>query len=137
MNFSPEFSPLTMFRAGPVASNDSRPRLDRASWHAKAGILALAAGAGLVTLITFPERHSLSLTVGLAAAFTAIVYILVRDLIGATGGAETAGALSNRTPFSGASAPRSEGGRAGVGARGTGRPIRRRLPRTLSSKPRS
>ena len=125
-----------MFRAGPVARNDSRPRLDRASWHAKAGILALAAGAGLVTLITFPERESLSLTVGLAAALTAIVYFLVRDLIGATGAAETAEALSSRTPF--LARPRGGAKQAPVvGARGTGRPICCRLPRTLSSKPRS
>ena len=73
-----------MFRAGPVASNDSRPRLDRASWHAKAGILALAAGTGLVTFITLPERELLSLTVGLTAALLAIVYFLARDLLGAT-----------------------------------------------------
>ena len=79
-----------MFRAGPVARNDSRPRLDRASWPAKAGILALAAGAGLVTFITLPERESLGLTVGLAAGFLALVYFLVRDSIGATDEAVTA-----------------------------------------------
>ena len=106
---------MTMFRAGPIARNDGRPRLDRASWHAKAGILALAAGAGLVTLITFPERESLSLTVGLAAAFSAIVYFLVRDLIGATGEAETAGALSSRTPF--LARPRGGAKQASVSAR--------------------
>jgi hypothetical protein len=68
-----------MFRAGPVARNDNRPRLDRASWQAKAGILALAAGTGLVTFITLPERGSFSLTVGLAAALLAVVYFLARD----------------------------------------------------------
>jgi hypothetical protein len=79
-----------MFRAGPVARNDNRPRLDRASWQAKAGILALAAGAGLVTFITLPERGSFSITVGLTAALLAIVYVLARDLLGATQGAGTA-----------------------------------------------
>ena len=78
-----------MFRAGPVARNDNRPRLDRASWQAKAGILALAAGTGLVTFITLPERGSFSLTVGLTAALLAIVYFLARDLLGATHGAGT------------------------------------------------
>jgi hypothetical protein len=79
-----------MFRAGPVARNDNRPRLDRASWQAKAGILALAAGTGLVTFITLPERGSFSITVGLTAALLAVVYVLARDLLGATHGAGTA-----------------------------------------------
>jgi hypothetical protein len=83
-----------MFRAGPVARNDNRPRLDRASWQAKAGILVLAAGTGLVTFITLPERGSLGLTVGLAAAVLAIVYFVARDLLGA----ETA-MSSNQTSF--------------------------------------
>src|SRR5262245_26854376 len=68
-----------MFRAGPVARNDSRPRFDRALWHAKAGILVLAAGTGLVTFITLPERGPLSLTVGLTAALLVIIYFMARD----------------------------------------------------------
>lgn len=88
-----------MFRAGPVARSDNRPRLDRASWQAKAGILALAAGTGLVTFITLPERGSFSLTVGLAAALLAIVYVLARDLLGATHGAGTAAAQSSQIAF--------------------------------------
>lgn len=88
-----------MFRAGPVARNDNRPRLDRASWQAKAGILALAAGTGLVTFITLPERGSFSLTVGLTAALLAIVYFLTRDLLGATQGAGTAAAQSRQIAF--------------------------------------
>ncbi len=87
-----------MFRAGPVARNDNRPRLDRASWQAKAGILVLAAGTGLVTFVTLPERGPFSLTVGLTAALLAIVYFLARDLLGATHGAETA-APSSRASF--------------------------------------
>jgi hypothetical protein len=87
-----------MFRAGPVARNDNRPRFDRASWQAKAGILVLAAGTGLVTFITLPERGSFSLTVGLAVALLAIVYFLARDLLGAAHGAETA-APSSRASF--------------------------------------
>src|SRR5262245_26651821 len=83
-----------MFRAGPVARNDNRPRLDRASWQAKAGILVLAAGTGLVTFITLPERGPFSLTVGLTAALFAIVYFVARDLLGA----ETA-ASSHQTSF--------------------------------------
>jgi hypothetical protein len=79
-----------MFRAGPVARNDNRPRFDRALWHAKAGILVLAAGTGLVTFITLPERGPLSLTVGLAAALLAIVYFLARD---------QAAALSSQASF--------------------------------------
>jgi hypothetical protein len=88
-----------MFRSGPVARNDNRPRLDRASWQAKAGILALAAGTGLVTFITLPERGSFSLTVGLTAALLAIVYFLARDLLGATHGAGTAAARSSQIAF--------------------------------------
>jgi hypothetical protein len=88
-----------MFRAGPVARNDNRPRLDRASWQAKAGILALAAGTGLVIFITLPERGSFSLTVGLAAALLAIVYFLARDLLGGTHGAGTAAAQSSQIAF--------------------------------------
>jgi hypothetical protein len=88
-----------MFRAGPVARNDNRPRLDRASWQPKAGILALAAGTGLVTFITLPERGSFSLTVGLAAALLAIVYFLARDLLGRTHGAGTAAAQSSQIAF--------------------------------------
>jgi hypothetical protein len=88
-----------MFRAGPVARNDNRPRLDRASWQAKAGILVLAAGTGLVTFITLPERGSLSLTVGLAAALLAIVYFLARDLLGRTRGVGTAAAQSSQIAF--------------------------------------
>jgi hypothetical protein len=88
-----------MFRAGPVARNDNRPRLDRASWQAKAGILVLAAGTGLVTFITLPERGSLSLTVGLAAALLAIVYFLARDLLGGTRGVGTAAAQSSQIAF--------------------------------------
>ena len=88
-----------MFRAGPVARNDNRPRLDRASWQAKAGILALAAGTGLVTFITLPERGSFSLTVGLTAALLAIVYFLARDLLGGTHGAGTAAAQSSQIAF--------------------------------------
>jgi hypothetical protein len=88
-----------MFRAGPVARNDNRPRLDRALWRAKAGILALAAGTGLVFFITLPERGSLSLTVGLAAALLAIVYFLARDLLGGTHGAGTAAAQSSQIAF--------------------------------------
>ena len=88
-----------MFRAGPVARNDNRPRLDRASWQAKAGILALAAGTGLVTFMTLPERGSFSLTVGLTAALLAIVYFLARDLLGATHGAGTGAAQSSQIAF--------------------------------------
>jgi hypothetical protein len=88
-----------MFRAGPVARNDNRPRLDRASSQAKAGILALAAGTGLVTFITLPERGSFSLTVGLVAALIAIVYFLARDLLGGTHGAGTAAAQSSQIAF--------------------------------------
>src|SRR5262245_29190038 len=72
-----------MFRAGQVARNDNRPRFDRALWHAKVGILVLAAGTGLVTFITLPERGLLSLTVGLTAALLAIVYFLARDQVAA------------------------------------------------------
>jgi hypothetical protein len=90
---------LAMFRAGPVARNDNRPRLDRASWQAKAGILVLAAGTGLVTFITLPERGSFSLTVGLAAALLAIVYFLARDLLGGTYGAGRAAAQSSQIAF--------------------------------------
>jgi hypothetical protein len=88
-----------MFRAGPVARNDSPPRLDRASWQAKAGILALAAGTGLVIFITLPERGSLSLTVGLGAALLAIVYFLARDLLGGTRGAGSGAAQSSQIAF--------------------------------------
>jgi hypothetical protein len=88
-----------MFRAGPVARSDNRPRLDSASWRAKAGILALAAGTGLVTFITLPERGSFSLTVGLTAALLAIVYFLARDLLGGTHGAGTAAAQSSQIAF--------------------------------------
>src|SRR5262245_32619975 len=89
-----------MFRAGPVARNDNRrPRLERASWQAKAGILVLAAGTGLVTFITLPERGPLSLTVGLTAALLAILYFLARDLLGGTHGAGTAGAQSSQIAF--------------------------------------
>ncbi len=88
-----------MFRAGPVARNDNRPRLDRASWQAKAGILVLAAGTGLVTFITLPGRGSLSLMVGLTAAVLAFVYFLARDLLGATHGAGTAAAQSSQIAF--------------------------------------
>src|SRR5262245_9870636 len=88
-----------MFRAGPVARNDNRPRLDRASWQAKAGILVLAAGSGLVTFITLPGRGSLSLMVGLTAALLAFVYFLARDLLGATHGAGTAAAQSSQIAF--------------------------------------
>ena len=88
-----------MFRAGPVARDDHRPRLDRASWQAKAGILALAAGAGLVTFITLPEQGSLGLAVGLAAAFVALTYVLTRDLIGWAEEPETATAEAGRMSF--------------------------------------
>jgi hypothetical protein len=88
-----------MFRAGPVARNDNRPRLDRASWQAKAGILALAAGTGLITFITLPERGSFSLTVGLTAALLAIVYFLARDLLGGTRDAGTAAAQASQIAF--------------------------------------
>src|SRR5215475_12019654 len=72
-----------MFGAGQVARNDNHPRFDRVLWHAKAGILVLAAGTGLVTFITLPERGPLSLTVGLTAALLAIVYFLARDQVAA------------------------------------------------------
>src|SRR5262245_8112545 len=88
-----------MSRAGSVARNDNRPRLDRASWQAKAGILVLAAGTGLVTFITLPERGSLSLMVGLTAALLAFVYFLARDLLGGTHGAGTAAAQSSQIAF--------------------------------------
>src|SRR5262245_48118023 len=88
-----------MFRAGPVARNDNRPRLDRASWQAKAGILVLAAGTGLVTFITLPERGPLSLAVGLTAALLAFIYFFARDLLAAVHGAETAAPSSSRTSF--------------------------------------
>ncbi|MGD9502497.1 MAG: hypothetical protein AB7V40_08420, partial [Methyloceanibacter sp.] len=81
------------------ARDDNRPRFDRASWHAKAGILALAAGAGLVTFITLPERGSLAVAVGVAAAFVALIYFLARDVIGWTGETETAAADAGRMSF--------------------------------------
>src|SRR5262245_37568302 len=88
-----------MSRAGSVARNDNRPRLDRASWQAKAGILVLAAGTGLVTFITLPERGSLSLMVGLTAALLSFVYFLARDLLGAAHGAGSAAAQSSQIAF--------------------------------------
>src|SRR5262245_9717273 len=98
-----------MFRAGPVARNDNRPTLDRASWRAKAGITVLAAGTGLVTFITLPERGSLGLTVGLAAALLAIVYFLARDRMSAARGTEIVAPLG-RASFR----ARSHGGQIGA-----------------------
>ena len=100
-----------MFRAGPVVRNDNRPTLDRASWQAKAGILALAAGTGLVTFITLPERGPLGLTVGLVAAVLAIVYLLARNRLGTARGAEIV-THSGRASFF----ARAQGGARQIGA---------------------
>lgn len=89
----------TFGSVGPAAGDAGRSRLERALWRAKAGILALAVGAGLVTLIALPSRGPLSLLVGLGLAFLAIVYFVARDLIGTPREVETSVGQVRRTSF--------------------------------------
>lgn len=78
-----EFSLLKTFvGAGQVAGDAGRSRLDVALWRAKAGILALAMGAGLVTFLALPGHGPVGLLVGLAGTLLAIVYFVARDRIG-------------------------------------------------------
>jgi Mrp family chromosome partitioning ATPase len=66
-------------------------------WCAKVGIVALGIGAALGTFTAFPTRGPLSLLVGLALAFVAIVYIAARDLIGNPAEVETQAPQLKRT----------------------------------------
>jgi Mrp family chromosome partitioning ATPase len=72
----------TFVGAGQVAGDPGRSRLDGALWRAKAGILALAMGAGLVIFLALPEHGALGLLVGVAATLLAIVYFVARDRVG-------------------------------------------------------
>jgi Mrp family chromosome partitioning ATPase len=72
----------TFVGAGQVAGDAGRSRLDVALWRAKAGILALAMGAGLVTFLALPAHGLLGLLVGLAGTLLAVVYFVARDRIG-------------------------------------------------------
>jgi Mrp family chromosome partitioning ATPase len=72
----------TFVGAGLVAGDAGRSRLDVALWRAKAGILALAIGSGLVTFLALPGHGPLGLLVGVAGTLLAIVYFVARDRIG-------------------------------------------------------
>jgi Mrp family chromosome partitioning ATPase len=78
----------TFVGAGQVAGDAGRSRLDAALWRAKAGILALAMGAGLVTFLALPEHGSAGLLVGVAGILFAVVYFVARDRIGTPRDAE-------------------------------------------------
>jgi len=91
---------LTKFgHARAVAEDSGLQRRDRTLWHARAGIVALGIGAALVTFIAFPKHGPLSLLVGLAAAFLAVVCVMARDLIGAPREIETQAPQLKRTSF--------------------------------------
>jgi hypothetical protein len=91
---------LTKFgHARALAEDRGLGRLDRTQWHARAGIVALAIGAALVTFIAFPRHGPLSVLVGLASAFLAVVYVVARDLIGTKRDVETQAPQLKRTSF--------------------------------------